>query len=92
MRDEGGDAVLWVRDNGPGIPADRIEGLFNPFERVDNAYSGANGGTGLGLSLVKALAGLHGGTVALESELGEGTLVSVRFPGASRAAPAALAA
>lgn len=92
VRDEGGDAVLWVRDNGPGIPADRIEGLFNPFERVDNAYSGANGGTGLGLSLVKALAGLHGGTVALESELGEGTLVSVRFPGASRAAPAALAA
>ena len=92
VRDENGDAVLWVRDNGPGIPADRIAALFKPFERVDNAYSGAAGGTGLGLSLVKALAGLHGGTVTLESEVGDGTLVSVRFPGASRAAPQALAA
>ena len=81
-----------VEDNGPGIPADRIAALFKPFERVDNAYSGAAGGTGLGLSLVKALAGLHGGTVTLESEVGDGTLVSVRFPGASRAAPQALAA
>jgi signal transduction histidine kinase len=90
---EGSDAVLWVRDDGPGIAGDKLERLFRPFERVDNAYSGAHGGTGLGLALVKALAGLHGGTVAIDSAFGEGTTVTVHFPGAvSAAPPAALAA
>ncbi len=93
LRAEGGDAVFWVSDDGPGIAGDRLERLFRPFERIDNAYSGAHGGTGLGLALVKALAGLHGGTVAIESATGQGTKVTVRFPGAvSAARPAALAA
>lgn len=94
LRDEAGDAVLWVRDNGPGIAAEKLERLFRPFERVDNAYSGAHGGTGLGLALVKALAGLHGGAVEIASEVGEGTTVTVRFPAAvvPRVAAAALAA
>ncbi len=80
----GADAVFWVKDNGPGIAADRLDRLFRPFERIDNAYSGAAGGTGLGLALVKALAGLHGGDVAIESQVGEGTTVTVRLPRAVR--------
>ncbi len=88
LRAEGADAVLWVADNGPGIPKDRLATIFHPFERVDNAYSRASEGAGLGLALVQALAGLHGGAASIESDLGAGVKVTVRLPGAVIARPA----
>ena len=89
---DGADAVFWVRDDGPGIPAAKLERLFKPFERVDNSYSGAASGTGLGLALVRALAVLHGGTASIESTVGVGTVVLVRLPGAVHHDPRILAA
>lgn len=89
---DGDDAILWVRDDGPGIPAAKLERLFKPFERVDNSYSGAASGTGLGLALVKALAMLHGGTASIDSTVGVGTVVTVRLPGAVHREQAARAA
>jgi two-component system cell cycle sensor histidine kinase PleC len=75
-------AVLRVTDNGPGIAADKLTTIFNPFERGDDTYSGAAGGTGLGLALVNALAKLHGGHARIDSKAGQGTTVSVYLPDA----------
>lgn len=74
------DAVLTVEDTGCGIPKEQIDRVFLPFEQIDNRYAATAGGTGLGLTLVKALTELHGGSCSLESEEGQGTQVHVRFP------------
>jgi len=64
---------LWVKDNGPGIPAESLERVFERFYRVDRARSRDTGGTGLGLSIVKHIVQGHGGEVWVKSELGKGT-------------------
>ncbi len=92
LRTEGRDVVVSVSDNGPGIALDKQARLFKPFERIDNTYLTADAGTGLGLSLVRALATLHGGTAEIESAPGLGTRVSVRLPGAAVKKGAARAA
>jgi signal transduction histidine kinase len=51
-----------------------------PFEQLDNRYGRANGGTGLGLALVRALTEIHGGTLGIESEVGSGTTVTIWLP------------
>ena len=68
-----------VSDTGIGIAPDDLSRLGRPFEQVGDVVRQA-GGTGLGLSLVKAFAKLHGGDMSIESELGEGTAVLVRMP------------
>lgn len=73
-------SVLTVEDTGCGIPRDQIERVFLPFEQIDNRYAATAGGTGLGLTLVKALTELHGGTCVLESDAGQGTQVHIRLP------------
>ena len=78
--DPDGGLLLQVRDTGIGIAAENTERVFEPFTRVNGDPNVAHEGTGLGLALVKSMAGLHGGTVELESELGVGTTVTVRFP------------
>ncbi|HKR21532.1 MAG TPA: ATP-binding protein [Pyrinomonadaceae bacterium] len=69
-----------VEDNGDGIPAQHLERLFERFYRVDRARSRDMGGTGLGLAIVKHLALLHGGEVTVDSELGKGTIFTIRLP------------
>jgi len=71
---EGDEVVVSVEDDGTGIPADSLPRIFEPF------YSGRADGTGLGLSLVRAIAEAHGGTVSAESEVGRGTRMVVRLP------------
>jgi two-component system cell cycle sensor histidine kinase PleC len=77
--DEGG-LLFDVADNGPGIPRDKLEKVFQPFSQIDNRYGRASGGTGLGLALVRGMAELHGGRAWLESEQGHGTTAHVYFP------------
>ena len=62
-----------VCDNGPGIPPDSIDRVFERFYRVDKARSREQGGTGLGLSIVKHIVQSHGGEVWAESQLEQGT-------------------
>jgi two-component system cell cycle sensor histidine kinase PleC len=76
----GSAVVLSVTDTGCGIPAGQVNGVFEAFEQVDNRYTKSNGGTGLGLTLVRALARLHGGDCRIDSMPGRGTTVCVTFP------------
>jgi len=80
-----------IRDTGRGIPSEMLARLFTPFDRLD-AESTAIEGTGLGLALSKRLVEAMGGTIAVESRLGEGTTFSVDIAAAEApAAPEALA-
>ena len=79
-RDGNGDFELAVVNDGPGIPKEKLERLFQPFGQVDNRYAKQDGGTGLGLTLVRGLAELHGGRAWLESEEGKGIRAVVRLP------------
>jgi PAS domain S-box-containing protein len=69
-----------VTDNGIGIPADELGQLFGRFVRASNARLAGLPGTGLGLSVVKAITELHGGTVEVRSTVGAGTTFSVFLP------------
>lgn len=75
-----GNLLVTVADQGIGIPKDQIEKVLQPFERTNVSRARAIEGTGLGLPLTKGLVEAHGGTLLIESELGEGTLVTVEFP------------
>jgi PAS domain S-box-containing protein len=76
---EGDETVLRVRDEGIGIPPDEVSHLFESFHRASNV--GDIQGTGLGLAIVKNAVQTHGGSIAVESRLGEGTTFTVRLPG-----------
>jgi two-component system, OmpR family, phosphate regulon sensor histidine kinase PhoR len=71
---------LWVRDDGPGIPPEARERVFERFYRVDRARSREKGGTGLGLSIVKHIVQAHGGEVWVQSELGVETTFFFTLP------------
>ncbi len=69
-----------VRDTGIGIPADKIGKLFNSFMQVDDSHTRIFGGTGLGLAISKRLVSLLGGSLGVESVLGEGSCFSFSIP------------
>lgn len=79
LSEDEGDAVLSVADTGAGIPQRDIGRVFERFYRVDEARARETGGTGLGLSIVKHVVESHGGTVAVESELGVGSTFTIRL-------------
>ena len=78
--DGAGEAIVAVRDYGPGIAAEHLPRLTERFYRVDVAGSRAQGGTGLGLALVKHILNRHRGRLAIESKAGEGATFTVRLP------------
>jgi two-component system phosphate regulon sensor histidine kinase PhoR len=81
VRAEAGNPVrISVQDTGYGIPRNEKDRIFERFYRVDRARSRAEGGTGLGLSIVKHLVELHGGTIAVQSDTGEGSTFTASFP------------
>lgn len=84
VRREDGSVELVVEDTGIGIPAAMQAHLFEEFFRAENARRLTENGTGLGLAIVKRLVELHRGKIALESEEGRYTRVTVIFPAASR--------
>lgn len=69
-----------IRDTGIGIPADRIEKIFDRFYQVDGSHTREHEGTGIGLSLTKELVQLHKGKISVESEPGKGSRFTVSLP------------
>lgn len=78
--EQGSEAVLTVSDTGIGIPESEQERVFERFYRVDKSHSDAVPGTGLGLSIVKHGAMVHRAKITVESTVGKGTSVEIRFP------------
>jgi two-component system phosphate regulon sensor histidine kinase PhoR len=74
------EALVTIRDYGPGIAAEHIPRLTERFYRVDVTQSRAEGGTGLGLALVKHILNRHRGRLTIESETGKGATFTVRLP------------
>ncbi len=78
---EGDEVVLRVRDNGVGIEAEKLGGIFNRFAQIDRSLHRSQGGLGVGLALVRQLVELQGGQVSAHSEgLGKGSEFVVRLP------------
>jgi two-component system phosphate regulon sensor histidine kinase PhoR len=77
---EGSDVVIEVKDTGMGIPADDLPHVFAFLFRGKQAKRNPDGGLGLGLSMVKQIVEVHGGTITAESEEGKGTVMTVRLP------------
>ena len=75
-----GELRLSVKDNGVGIPAEALDRVFRPFERAHQTGAADVEGTGLGLSIAQGLAVLHGGSIDLDSVVGEGTVATLILP------------
>lgn len=79
-RRDGDRLVVSVEDNGVGISAADLPRIGSPFFQARSTYDRRHDGTGLGLSIVKGLVSLHGGDMQVRSELGKGTIISIRLP------------
>ena len=87
VRQEDNRAVLWVEDNGIGIPAEKLPHIFDRFYRVRPSQSNPVQGLGLGLSFVSWIVNAHGGKIHVDSKEGQGTRFTISFPLATAGAP-----
>jgi signal transduction histidine kinase len=81
------EVEISVSDDGPGIPEEQLQQIFDRFTRGDAGLTQRVGGTGLGLAISKSLVELHGGSISAESTVGQGSTFRVRLPVATAAAP-----
>ncbi|MCC6406837.1 MAG: response regulator [Planctomycetes bacterium] len=88
LRETGAAFELHVEDTGTGIPAEELPRIFERFHRVDGAPGRTQEGTGIGLSLVRELTELHGGSVAVQSAPGRGSTFTVSVPKGKEHLPA----
>jgi two-component system, OmpR family, sensor kinase len=79
-----GELEIAISDDGPGIPPDQLEQVFERFHRVDAARSRGSGGSGLGLAIARAIVEAHGGHIRAESAPGHGATFRVELPGYTR--------
>ncbi len=77
---EENNVIINIKDNGIGIPKDKLQDIFDRFKQVDSSTTRSKEGSGIGLSLVKALVELHSGTITVESELEMGSEFIIRLP------------
>jgi signal transduction histidine kinase/DNA-binding response OmpR family regulator len=82
LGDTSDEVILQVTDTGIGIPGEHLERIFDRFYQVDGTTRRRHGGSGLGLALVKEIVERHGGSVAVESLIGQGSTFTVRLPAA----------
>jgi len=80
--------LIAVSDDGPGIPPEHLERVFERFHRVDESRARERGGTGLGLAIARAIIEAHGGHIQAESPAGAGTTITLALPGYRPAASA----
>ena len=80
LAEQGANAVLAVLDDGPGIPEDEHQRVFERFARLDDARDRASGGTGLGLAICRDIVGRHDGTIAIDADHRPGTRFVVNLP------------
>ena len=78
--DKGKNIIISVKDTGIGIPDEKLEVIFERFRQVDSSLTRTREGSGIGLSLVKALVEAHGGKITVKSELGKGSNFIVELP------------
>jgi two-component system OmpR family sensor kinase len=83
------DAIIEVRDEGPGMPTDEADRAFERFWRGDASRTRASGGTGLGLAIVAAIADAHGGSASVDTAPGQGATFRVHLPKTARPQPPA---
>lgn len=88
MKGMDGVVELWVSDTGVGIPHDQLERVFERFHRIEGTQARTFEGTGIGLALVHELVKLHGGSVRVESTLGQGSTFKVTIPRGTTHLPA----
>ena len=72
--------MLWVKDEGIGIPPEALDKVFDRFYRVDNTVRRSTSGVGLGLALVREIVSAHGGRVWVESTVGKGSTFYIALP------------
>lgn len=80
MTETDAESRIEVHDNGPGIPADELEKIFDRFSQVDSSPAPRAGGYGLGLFIVKKIVDAHGGHIDVVSHVGQGTTFTVHLP------------
>jgi PAS domain S-box-containing protein len=88
LKQDDGYALLEIRDTGVGVPAEEVPRLFERFHRVEGVQGRTQEGSGIGLALVQELVKLHGGSIAVESTLGAGSIFRVALPLGSAHVPA----
>ncbi|WP_310550488.1 sensor histidine kinase [Paenibacillus glufosinatiresistens] len=77
---KGGGCTVEIRDTGEGIPAERLPLIFDRFYKADEARTREAGGSGLGLAIVRKIVEVHGGSVEVSSQPGQGTVFTVHLP------------